>query len=236
MNILIVNDDGIRAEGIKHLAELAKSFGKVTVVAPLHQCSGMSHSISFEKGVIIRKASFPVSDVDAFSVDGTPADCAKIGLNLIMKEKPDIVFSGINKGYNIGYEALYSGTVGSAMEALTCGVPAIAFSQDNFDDFSGFDTYFKEIVEKLLAMDIAPNQIWNVNFPNCTAEDIQGIDYDCIPERDWFYHDHLEMEQIGELMYEVTAYYSEKKEASEGTDMYSLIHNRIAVGKLTSRV
>ena len=236
MNILVVNDDGIRAEGIRRLAKAAKAFGRVTVVSPLHQCSGMSHSISFEKGVIVRKAAFPIPDVEAFSVDGTPADCTKIGINLIMKEKPDIVFSGINKGYNIGYEALYSGTVGSAMEALTCNVPAIAFSQDNFDDFSSFDTYFKEITEKLMEMDIAPNQIWNVNFPNCKAEDIQGIDYDCLPEKEWFYHDHFEMEQLGELMYQVTAFYKEKEQAAEGTDMYSLLHNRIAIGKLTSRV
>lgn len=236
MNILVVNDDGIHAKGIHHLAKLAKSFGKVTVVSPLHQCSGMSHSISFEKDVFVRKAAFPVPNVEAFSVTGTPADCAKIGINLICKEKPDVVFSGINKGYNIGYEALYSGTVGAAMEALTYEVPAIAFSQENFEDFSAYDTYFKEIVEKLLKSEITSNQIWNVNFPDCTSEEIQGIDYDCLPEKDWFYHDHFELEQIGDLMYQVNSFYGKKKLATEGTDMNSLLHNRIAIGKLTSRV
>lgn len=235
MRILVVNDDGIQAEGIRHLAELAKTLGEVTVVAPKSQCSGMSHSISFEKEMLVRKVEYPVEGVDAYSVTGTPADCVRVGIKL-MGEKPDIVFSGINKGYNIGFEALYSGTVGAAMEALVFDVPAIAFSQDNFEDFSAMEAYFGEIVPKLLEMEIGERQIWNINVPNATAEEIEGVEYDCVPAREMFYHGGFELEQLGERMYQMRAFYGRKEEAPEGTDMHALIHKRIAVGTLTSRV
>ncbi|MDO4554427.1 MAG: 5'/3'-nucleotidase SurE [Lachnospiraceae bacterium] len=236
MNILIVNDDGIRAEGIWQLARLAKKLGTVTIVSPLHQCSGMSHSISFEQELFVRKVVSPIEDITAYSVSGRPADCVRVGIEHLTLEKPDIVFSGINLGYNIGYEILYSGTVGAAMEALTYGVPAIAFSQDNYDDFSAIETYFDEITDHLLHSDIAPNQIWNVNFPNATANEIKGIDYDCIPAKALFHHDHFEMEQLGSQMYQIHTFYEKKKSAEAGTDMDSLLHNRIAVGRLTSIV
>ena len=117
MRILVVNDDGIQAPGIRKLAELARQFGEVTVAAPKHQCSGMSHRITVDAGLEIARVDFPVEGVEAYSIDGTPADCVKVAISNIMKEKPDIVFSGINRGYNIGYDILYSGTVGAAMEA-----------------------------------------------------------------------------------------------------------------------
>ena len=102
MRILVVNDDGIEAPGIRKLAELARQFGEVTVAAPKHQCSGMSHRITVDAGLEIARVDFPVEGVEAYSIDGTPADCVKVAISNIMKEKPDIVFSGINRGYNIG--------------------------------------------------------------------------------------------------------------------------------------
>lgn len=107
MRILVVNDDGIQAPGIRKLAELARQFGEVTVAAPKHQCSGMSHRITVDAGLEIARVDFPVEGVEAYSIDGTPADCVKVAISNIMKEKPDIVFSGINRGYNIGYDILY---------------------------------------------------------------------------------------------------------------------------------
>ena len=236
MNILVVNDDGIKAEGIVRLAALAKTLGKVTVVAPAHQCSGMSHHISFEKDLILKKVPFPVEDVDAYSITGTPADCVRVGISSIIEEKPDVVFSGINKGYNIGYEIMYSGTVGAAMEALVYGVPAIAFSQFKFDDFSAMETYFPEIMKELEKREIGDNQIWNINVPHCTAQEIQGITYDCKPARLRFYHDHFDKEQLGNTMYLVREIYTRKDEAPEGSDCAVLLENKIAIGKLTSIV
>ena len=150
MRILVVNDDGIQAPGIRKLAELARQFGEVTVAAPKSQCSGMSHRITVDLGMEIAKVDFPVEGVEAYSIDGTPADCVKLAIGNVLKEKPDVVFSGINKGYNIGYEILYSGTVGAAMEALVHGVPAIAYSQDDTADYAVVEKYFGELTEILV--------------------------------------------------------------------------------------
>lgn len=174
MRILVVNDDGIQAPGIRKLAELAKEFGEVTVAAPKRQCSGMSHRITVDLGMEIAKVDFPVEGVEAYSIDGTPADCVKLAIRNVLEEKPDVVFSGINKGYNIGYEILYSGTVGAAMEALVHGVPAIAYSQDDTADYAVVEKYFGELTEILLKQKIGEGQIWNVNFPNCAAEEVKG--------------------------------------------------------------
>ena len=128
--ILVVNDDGIGAEGIVRLAAAAKNLGEVWVVAPGQQCSAMSHCITVRGSLQIRQEDFPVPGVKAYSVAGTPADCVKVGIRHLMQDRPDVVFSGINCGYNVGVDILYSGTVGAAMEALVNGIPAIAFSEE----------------------------------------------------------------------------------------------------------
>ena len=119
MRILITNDDGINAIGIHKLAEMAKKLGEVWVVAPEGQCSAMSQKITVSDKIRLAKApDFPVSGVKAYRLGGTPADCVKVAVEYLMTEKPDVVFSGINNGYNAGIEVSYSGTVAAAMEAL----------------------------------------------------------------------------------------------------------------------
>lgn len=236
MRILVVNDDGIQAPGIWKLAELARQFGEVTVAAPKSQCSGMSHRITVDLGMEIAKVDFPVEGVEAYSIDGTPADCVKLAIGNVLKEKPDVVFSGINKGYNIGYEILYSGTVGAAMEALVHGVPAIAYSQDDTADYAVVEKYFGELTEILLKQKIGEGQIWNVNFPNCAAEEVKGILYDQIPAKLEFYHDRFELEKMDENIYMANSIHKKKKSAPEGTDAEALLGNYISVSKLNSIV
>ena len=233
MRILVVNDDGIQAPGIWKLAELARQFGEVTVAAPKSQCSGMSHRITVDLGMEIAKVDFPV---EAYSIDGTPADCVKLAIGNVLKEKPDVVFSGINKGYNIGYEILYSGTVGAAMEALVHGVPAIAYSQDDTADYAVVEKYFGELTEILLKQKIGEGQIWNVNFPNCAAEEVKGTLYDRIPAKLEFYHDRFELEKMDENIYMANSIHKKKKSAPEGTDAEALLGNYISVSKLNSIV
>ena len=236
MKILVVNDDGIQAPGIRELAKLAKQFGEVTVAAQKSQCSGMSHRITVDNGMEIARVEFPVEGVEAYSIDGTPADCVKLALRNVLKEKPDIVFSGINRGYNIGYEILYSGTVGAAMEALVHGVPAIAYSQDDTADYSVVERYFGELTEILLNQKIGENQIWNVNFPNCPAEEVKGTLYDRVPARLEFYHDRFELEEMDTNLYMASSIQKKKTSAPEGTDAEALLENYISVSRLTSIV
>lgn len=161
MKILVVNDDGINGEGLELLVEVAKEYGEVVVVAPKEEQSAKSHSITLRKGVKTKRVN--KFSVPAYTVDSTPADCvrtAKYGLKLDF----DIVFSGINRGYNLGEDITYSGTVAAIMEASFMDVPAIAFST-YYKTFEGAK-YTKEAIDYIFdnkLLDIC--KAYNVNMP-----------------------------------------------------------------------
>lgn len=126
--ILIVNDDGIKASGIKLLAEKAKKYGEVYVIAPDTQRSAKSHSITYSDYIEVVQEPAYLDGVEAYACSGSPADCVRVGIKVIGR-KPDVVLSGVNKGYNISYDIQYSATVGAALEAAFLGIPAIALMQ-----------------------------------------------------------------------------------------------------------
>ena len=176
MRILITNDDGYQAKGIKVLAEIMKPFGEVTVIAPKHHQSGMSMAVSLGFKQIAHK---DLGDGWHY-VDATPASCVKFGLNTMFLDNfPDVVVSGINHGSNTATASCYSGTLGAAMEGVLNGIPAIGVSLDTLHpdaDFSGVAKYFGDIFCKL--MKEWPQKYgvyYNVNFPDITAEDIKGV-------------------------------------------------------------
>ncbi len=177
-HILVVNDDGIHSPGILELAKMAQRFGKVTVVAPKHQCSAMSHRITINQPITYYKEELPLEGVEAYAVDGTPADCTKLAVLHLLEEKPDYVFSGINYGWNVGIDILYSGTIGAAMEGLYRKIPSFAFSQDKDAPFDVFRHYGANVVSELMEKEIQKNQIWNINFPNCDIDEVKGIDWE----------------------------------------------------------
>ena len=127
MNILVCNDDGIEAQGIRILAEVLSRKHSVTVAAPDIEKSGVSHSLTFYTHISYEKVDF-YGGLPAYKIYGTPADCVKFAVGNIMKFKPDIVVSGINRGPNIGTDIMYSGTVAAAFEAAYLGFRAIAVS------------------------------------------------------------------------------------------------------------
>ena len=238
MKILVTNDDGIHSEGIRVLAELALQLGDVVVAAPKEQCSAMSHRITFLKPLTIEKTSFPVEGVlSAWQVDGTPADCVKAGLEYVCKdEKPDIVFSGINNGYNTGTEILYSGTVGAAMDALVYGVPAIAYSIDMNNEFSAIRHFFMSVTEEVLSRKISKGQIWNINVPGIPWEEISGIRYNCVPATKPYYHDYYEINVTENGVAQMSSIFSSTDSAPEGSDIDAIVRGFISVGKLNSIV
>lgn len=140
MRILITNDDGIAAPALPHLVNWAKRLGDVTVVAPKIEQSGKSQSIDFFREVEIKRTP-RLGDVEAWAMDSTPADCVRFGITGLKKEY-DLVISGINKGYNLGHDIAYSGTVGAIMEAARLGVPAIALSMN-------YETKAEDIIDQL---------------------------------------------------------------------------------------
>lgn len=176
MNILIVNDDSITAPGIALLARVASQFGRVTVVAPARECSAMSQKLTLRESMVLEKVSdFPVAVERAYRLDGTPVDCVKVALECVLEEKPDYVFSGINNGYNVGYDIAYSGTLGAAFEARRCGIPAIAFSIASNNHLPAAEPYLTDIIRELLCHPPAEDSVWNVNFPALGTKPFAGI-------------------------------------------------------------
>lgn len=238
MKILVTNDDGIRSEGILVLAELALQFGQVTVVAPKDQCSAMSHRITISRPLSFEQTSFPVAGIEsAWQVEGTPADCVKAGVEYVFgDDRPDIVFSGINNGYNAGTEILYSGTVGAAMDALTYGIPAIAYSISMNYEFSAIRHFFKAVTEEVLARELDRGEMWNINVPGVPWEAVSGIRYDRFPASVPYYHDYYEFVEGENGICSMQAVFSDSDSGQEGSDIEALAQGCISVGKLRSMV
>ena len=153
MKILITNDDGYNAKGIRTLVKILRPFGDITVVAPKKMQSGMSMAVNLGQGPLATRKIKDEDGVAWWYLDGTPSSCVKLGIdNIFYPEKPDVVVSGINHGGNYGTAYLYSGTIGAACEAALAYIPAIAVSQDAFDpdaDFSAVEKHFPASLAKL---------------------------------------------------------------------------------------
>lgn len=230
MKILITNDDGIDANGIIRLAECAKNFGEVWVVAPDSQRSAMSHSITLRHGFKAWEVPFPVEGVHAFACDGTPADCARIGVLNIVPGKPDVVLSGINYGWNVASDLQYSATAGAAFEARFQGIKAIALSEPFLENPEPTNDNLYAILEETLKMDCPENQIINVNFPECTSAECKGILRDRKVSRGCVFKDHYSETpaENGAIEYMVVG---ELQNCGEpGTDLDAVFNNYISIG------
>ena len=169
MRILITNDDGINAPGLRLLVEWAKKLGEVTVVAPKTEQSAKSHAIELVRSIEIKKVPY-MDGVTAYSLDSTPADCVRFGI-IGLKQQYDLVMSGMNCGINVGADMVYSGTLGAAFEAARLGVNAIGFSAFP-DGMNEASKYFDEVYEYLMKNELfKENPIYNINIP----KDSKGI-------------------------------------------------------------
>lgn len=176
--ILVTNDDGITAPGIRTLIKVAKTIGDVIVVAPDSPQSGMGHAITVNSTLHCDKISKEDADIQEYSCSGTPADCVKLAVHEILDKKPDLCISGINHGSNSSINVIYSGTMSAAIEAGIEGIPAIGFSLLDFDwdaDFSQTEDFTKTIINNVLDNGLPNGVVLNVNFPKLKKEDIKGI-------------------------------------------------------------
>ncbi|SRR5690554_594987 len=176
--ILISNDDGINAPGIKALADAVADLGEVWVVAPVSEQSAVGHAITVRDPVRAQEWPFKVSrgEIASYAVTGTPADCIKLAINQILPGRPDLVLSGINRGPNTAVNVIYSGTVSAATEASILGIDSIAFSLCAWDasDFEPAARYARLISEKILREKLPPGVLLNVNIPALPFEAIKG--------------------------------------------------------------
>lgn len=179
MKILVVNDDSVSAPGIALLAKVAAEFGEVWVVAPAEQCSAMSQKLTLRDPMTLERVSdFPAPVKEAWKLGGTPVDCVKVGLIHLLEEKPDWVLSGINNGYNAGFDIAYSGTLGAAFEAVRNGIPAMAFSIRSEAHLKNAEDCLRNLLKALLEKDPGRGNVWNVNIPGMKEGNPRGILYD----------------------------------------------------------
>ena len=175
-HILVSNDDGVHARGIKALSAALREIGDVTVVAPDRERSGASHSLTMD--VPLRAHEFRDG---IFAVEGTPTDCILLALKMLMPEPPDLVVSGINRGANMGDDVTYSGTIAAAMEATLLGVPAIAVSLCRCDegsrdyDYSTAAGIARDLALAVLERGLPDWTLLNVNVPNIPRGEIKGL-------------------------------------------------------------
>lgn len=175
--ILVTNDDGYRAKGIRALIEAVKPFGRLVVVAPAEAQSGMSHAITVKYPLRLEKYE-ETEDLLFYICSGTPVDCVKIAMNQLFKNKPDLLVSGINHGANSSSSVVYSGTMAAAIEGCLYEIPSIGFSLLDFSkdaDFSSCIKPARAIVDNVLKQGIKPGTCLNVNIPNIPESEIQGI-------------------------------------------------------------
>ncbi len=173
--ILVINDDGITAPGIKVLAHLMKELGDVTVVAPDGPQSAMGHAITIAKPLRLDKVDI-YPGIEMYQSSGTPVDCVKLAVNQVLHKKPDLCVSGINHGSNSSINVIYSGTMSAAMEGAIEGIPSIGFSLADFSqdaDFSGVEKFVTQICKQVLKNGLPQGTLLNVNFPK--TKNIKGI-------------------------------------------------------------
>lgn len=174
--ILLTNDDGIFADGLRHLKDAAEGLGSVRIVAPERERSAISHAITLHDPVRVRDCRVN-GDFYGQGVAGTPADAVKIAIHSLLPRKPDLVISGINNGANVGINVLYSGTVSAAREAAIMGIPAMSVSiaQKKDPPFFSAIPHVEAIGRWILAHGLPPGVALNVNVPALPPHEVKGI-------------------------------------------------------------
>jgi len=228
-NILVVNDDGITATGIKNLMEVMQELGNVVVVAPDSPQSGMGHAITIGKPIRFDKVDL-YEGVEMYKCSGTPVDCVKLAVNKIFKgKKPDLCVSGINHGLNNSINVIYSGTMSAAVEGAIEKIPSIGFSLDDFAadaDFSHTKKYIKSICEQVLEHGLPEGTLLNVNFPN--GEDIKGIKICRQANAKWAEEFEERVDPYKRPYYWLTGVF-QNFDKGEDTDVWALEHNYVSV-------
>ncbi len=176
MHIVLTNDDGIQASGLRALYRgLLDAGHKVTVIAPVTEQSAVGHALTF--AIPLRVKNFNEQNFTGLGVYGTPVDCMKLGLTSLVSDKPDLVLSGINSGANIGPDILYSGTVAAATEAAHMGYRSMALSFDSFqpEDLSEHAEFAAQLIERIPWTNLPARCVLNLNFPNLPIKRTKGL-------------------------------------------------------------
>ncbi len=228
--ILVTNDDGIFAPGIRKLIEIARQIGKVVVVAPDSPMSGMAHAITVKVPLRLIKIAEEKNYVE-YSTNGTPVDAMKLGEKVVINGKPDLVVSGINHGSNASVNIIYSGTMAAVLEASIDGIPAIGFSLLDYShkaDFSAVDDYIKTIMKNVLQNGLPEGVCLNVNIPAVRKEEIKGIKICRQAKGRWDEKFEERTDPHQRNYYWLTGVFK-NGDADKDTDTWALMNNYISV-------
>ena len=230
MEILITNDDGIDSPGIYRLAESLNSLGNITVVAPAKDQSGVGAAITLRTPIRANPVKFPVSSVNAFSVEGTPGDCVILAIERLLKKPPDLVISGINRGANMGLDIFLSGTVGAALQGYFRNIPSIAISIASLKEvcYDAAVQTTNSLTRNIDNYNLPTPFLLNINLPNQTLHNITGITITSLAYR--AYLGQIEEEKDGlDTHYLINLNKPNNAPIPEGTDVYAVNNRRISI-------
>jgi 5'-nucleotidase len=230
MKILLTNDDSIRAEGLAALWSALKDIADVVVVAPDRERSATGHGITMD--VPLRAENTSLFDGRGWMVNGTPADCVKLAINCLLKEKPDLIIAGINRGPNLGIDVFYSGTVSGAMEGTILGFPSIAVSVASFQnpkyDFAA--DFIKKIAPRVLEHHNLKDVLLNINVPSLPSEKIRGVKITRLGNRKYINSFDTRVDPWGRVYYWLGGdVVDEEDTAGHDTDVATIKENKVSI-------
>lgn len=229
--ILVTNDDGATAGGIRALVEVAQELGEVVVVAPDSPQSGQGHAITLRDILRLKPISI-FEDIEAYECTGTPVDCVKLATNVVLKDRtPDLCVSGINHGSNASLNILYSGTMSAAMEASLEGINSIGFSLLDFSadaDFEAGKPFIKQIMQYVLENGLQNTKLLNVNIPKLPRKEIKGIKICRQADAHWN-EDFVEAKDPYDRSYYWLTGVFENNDLAEDTDIWALENGYLSV-------
>jgi len=227
--ILVTNDDGYFAPGLKSLIDMVKPYGEVLVVAPEQSSSGMSHAITIKVPLRINKIKNK-DNITIYKINGTPVDCVKIGIEQIADRKPDIIVSGINHGSNSSINIIYSGTMGAAIEGYLNGIPSIGFSLCSYDNNANF-SLVKKYGEKIFSniLKSKNNICLNINFPDTDEENFKGVKVCRQANGVWKEKYEKRIDPLNGSYFWLTGKYINLEPKAEDTDEWALNNNYASI-------
>ncbi|MBN2772949.1 MAG: 5'/3'-nucleotidase SurE [Prolixibacteraceae bacterium] len=227
--ILITNDDGIHARGLKELVDVMKLFGDVVVLAPEYPQSGKSAAITVENPLRATRIRDGIDDIEMYKCNGTPVDCVKLAFNEVLERKPDLVVSGINHGANSSISVVYSGTVGAAIEGCLHGVPSLAFSLSDYSpdaDFKYAKIYCAKVFQTVLENGLPEFVCLNVNVPKGRPQGIRVVRQ---AKGKWMEEFEKRTDPHSREYYWLSGYFKSFENGEDDSDIAVLENNMVSV-------
>ncbi|MDD2420537.1 MAG: 5'/3'-nucleotidase SurE [Heliobacteriaceae bacterium] len=230
MRILLTNDDGIGAPGIKALGKALANWAEIFVVAPEEERSATGHGITVHKPLRVEKVTLFGPNVHSWAINGTPTDCVKLAVEMLLDKPPNLIVSGINKGPNLATDVLYSGTVSAAIEGVIYGFPSVAVSVAGWEnlEYQVAAKFSRDLCEQIYQSHLAPDTLLNVNVPNIVPDKIKGIQVTKLGSRRYQNIFDKREDPRGRVYYWMAGEVKDL-DAGHGTDIWAIKNGYISV-------